>query len=149
MLSLKNLRFSRPAPGAWALRLLLALGVGCAGAGAGAAATSAPVKIEYNRDIRPVLSEHCYACHGPDERKRKAGLREGFGCAFIAVHHGEHQHDLAAGLAQGGRADLDDPEGLMNARKLLHCYILIDSFSSNYVAPSEQSRVTNCEKSKC
>ena len=32
-------------------------------------------KIDFNRDIRPILSEHCYACHGPDENKRKAGLR--------------------------------------------------------------------------
>ena len=32
-------------------------------------------KISFNRDIRPILSEHCYACHGPDEGQRKAGLR--------------------------------------------------------------------------
>ena len=31
--------------------------------------------IDYNRDIRPILSENCYACHGPDSNKRKAGLR--------------------------------------------------------------------------
>ena len=31
--------------------------------------------LSYNRDIRPILSEHCYACHGPDEGQRKAGLR--------------------------------------------------------------------------
>ena len=38
-------------------------------------AQAAVVKIEYERDIRPILSENCYACHGPDEGKRKAGLR--------------------------------------------------------------------------
>src|SRR6185503_17477266 len=32
-------------------------------------------KVDFNRDIRPIFSEHCYACHGPDEKKRKAGLR--------------------------------------------------------------------------
>src|SRR5688500_16888383 len=32
-------------------------------------------KIDFNRDVRPILSDHCYACHGPDENKRKAGLR--------------------------------------------------------------------------
>src|SRR4051812_48186913 len=31
--------------------------------------------ISFNHDIRPIFSEHCYACHGPDEGKRKAGLR--------------------------------------------------------------------------
>ncbi len=32
-------------------------------------------KVDFNRDIRPVFSENCYACHGPDSNKRKAGLR--------------------------------------------------------------------------
>ena len=31
--------------------------------------------IDFNRDIRPIFSENCYACHGPDKNKRKAGLR--------------------------------------------------------------------------
>lgn len=31
--------------------------------------------ISYNRDIRPVLSDKCFACHGPDVSKVKAGLR--------------------------------------------------------------------------
>jgi hypothetical protein len=32
-------------------------------------------KLEYNRDVRPILSENCFACHGPDSAARKAGLR--------------------------------------------------------------------------
>jgi hypothetical protein len=32
-------------------------------------------KVDFNRDIRPIFSNHCYACHGPDGNKRKAGLR--------------------------------------------------------------------------
>ncbi|MEE2614362.1 MAG: DUF1553 domain-containing protein [Verrucomicrobiota bacterium] len=31
--------------------------------------------IDYNRDIRPVLSRNCFSCHGPDDGTRKAGLR--------------------------------------------------------------------------
>jgi hypothetical protein len=32
-------------------------------------------EVRFNRDVRPILSENCLACHGPDARKRKAGLR--------------------------------------------------------------------------
>ena len=32
-------------------------------------------KIEFNRDVRPILSENCFACHGPDKNARQAGLR--------------------------------------------------------------------------
>jgi hypothetical protein len=32
-------------------------------------------KIEFNRDIRPLLSDNCFACHGPDRNKREADLR--------------------------------------------------------------------------
>src|SRR6185312_115625 len=32
-------------------------------------------KIEYNRDVRPILAENCFACHGPDSAARKADLR--------------------------------------------------------------------------
>ncbi|WP_437221822.1 PSD1 and planctomycete cytochrome C domain-containing protein [Planctomicrobium sp. SH661] len=34
-----------------------------------------PVPIQYNRDIRPILAENCFACHGPDAGHREAGLR--------------------------------------------------------------------------
>jgi mono/diheme cytochrome c family protein len=32
-------------------------------------------KVQYARDILPILSTHCFTCHGPDEKMRKAGLR--------------------------------------------------------------------------
>ena len=31
--------------------------------------------VEYNDDVRPILSDRCYSCHGPDAGQRQAGLR--------------------------------------------------------------------------
>ena len=31
--------------------------------------------VNYAREVRPILSDNCFACHGPDDQKRKAGLR--------------------------------------------------------------------------
>ena len=35
----------------------------------------APEQIDYNWDVRPILSENCFRCHGPDAASREAGLR--------------------------------------------------------------------------
>jgi mono/diheme cytochrome c family protein len=48
---------------------LLVVGLGVA-TPAGAAE-----KLRYNRDVRPILAENCFACHGPDSASRKADLR--------------------------------------------------------------------------
>ncbi len=32
-------------------------------------------QIEFNRDVRPILSDHCFMCHGPDAAHREAGIR--------------------------------------------------------------------------
>ncbi|UWX54259.1 hypothetical protein NYZ99_15055 [Maribacter litopenaei] len=34
-----------------------------------------PENIDFNYHVKPILSDRCYACHGPDENTRKAGLR--------------------------------------------------------------------------
>jgi len=52
-------------------------------------AASLPEKVDFNYHIKPLLSDRCYACHGPDEKARKAKLRldikEG---AFKALEEG-------------------------------------------------------------
>ena len=46
--------------------------------------------IDFNREIRPLLVEHCLACHGPDEKARKADLRlDGLNLAAIETDGGK------------------------------------------------------------
>ncbi len=42
---------------------------------ASALAETGPRPIHFSKEIRPILSENCFFCHGPDEKKREAGLR--------------------------------------------------------------------------
>jgi len=57
------------------LRHGLSLGLAAACLAFRPLAGAADAKVEFNRDVRPILSEHCYACHGPDKNQRKAKLR--------------------------------------------------------------------------
>jgi len=54
--------------------------LGCAVAlllGVGSTVVAAPPGrvIDFNRDVRPILADNCFKCHGPDEQQRKAKLR--------------------------------------------------------------------------
>ena len=46
------------------------------------AARAADDRVIFNRDVRPIMGEYCFACHGPDPAARKEGIRfdreEGF-----------------------------------------------------------------------
>src|SRR5260370_21538853 len=59
-------------------------------AGEQSSSSALPDKIEFNRDIRPILAENCYSCHGPDASQRKADLRldtrDGLFAAIEDVH---------------------------------------------------------------
>ena len=58
-----------------AVFVALALWLLISEAPARAAEHAAAAPIEFNRDVRPLLSDTCYQCHGPDQAKRKADLR--------------------------------------------------------------------------
>ena len=45
-------------------------------------------EIDFDRDIQPILSDKCYACHGPDEKQRKANLRLDLKASALAKRDG-------------------------------------------------------------
>ena len=47
----------------------------CVGAAAIKGNVSPPEKLDYAKDVRPILAGHCFKCHGQDEGARKAKLR--------------------------------------------------------------------------
>jgi hypothetical protein len=49
--------------------------IGLLSAGSRVCAAEDGKAIDFDREIRPIFSESCYPCHGPDENKRKANLR--------------------------------------------------------------------------
>jgi hypothetical protein len=75
-------------------------------------------KLDYNFHIRPILSDKCFACHGPDANKREAGLRldteEG---AFKALKDSPGIYTIVAGDKQNSaiwhRINSLDPQEIM------------------------------------
>jgi hypothetical protein len=57
------------------LQNILAIVLITAFAAIGFSADQSTAKLKFNRDIRPLLSDRCFTCHGPDKNARKADLR--------------------------------------------------------------------------
>jgi hypothetical protein len=51
------------------------VGGACRSAPAGPPPPGVPDRVDFNFHVKPILSDRCFACHGPDDRARKAGLR--------------------------------------------------------------------------
>src|SRR6516225_7036682 len=56
-------------------RLLLATQAACVGLSLSWCPAAETNHVQFNRDVRLILSENCYACHGPDKNQRKGKLR--------------------------------------------------------------------------
>jgi hypothetical protein len=67
-------------------------------------------KVSYSRDVKPILAARCYACHGPDDKKRKAKLR--LDVREEAVRKAIKPGD-AAGSRLLGRVASHDPDEVM------------------------------------
>ncbi|QRR04111.1 PSD1 and planctomycete cytochrome C domain-containing protein [Dyadobacter sandarakinus] len=79
----------------------------CDKAPAGRSADKLPKEVSYNFDIRPILSDKCLACHGPDANKREAGLRlDDPKSAFSALKDSPGAHALVAGKPELSQAYL-------------------------------------------
>jgi len=53
-------------------------------------AEAMPEKVDFNHHIKPILSDKCYACHGPDKNAVKANLR-------LDIHEGALKKVLESG----------------------------------------------------
>ena len=99
--------------------IALVLVVGCAFWSVSAAeAPPAAGKVDYNFHIRPILSDRCYACHGPDEKKRKAELRldtaDGARQAGVIVPGKPEQSELIQRITASDSRRMPPPKSKLN-----------------------------------
>ncbi|MEM6689958.1 MAG: PSD1 and planctomycete cytochrome C domain-containing protein [Planctomycetota bacterium] len=66
-------------------------------------------EVDFSRDVRPILSDHCYACHGPDSENRAADLRldNAEGLSYVVDLDSPRDSDLI------WRVENDDAEFVM------------------------------------
>ena len=95
------------------------------GSGVGVHADAEDAGIQFNRDVRPILSENCFACHGPDAATREADLR-------LDTEAGA----MAAGIVEPGDAAASD----------LIKRILTDDEDDLMPPPDSHKKLTAAEK---
>src|ERR1051325_4252438 len=98
------------------VRFLILLGALCLGCAF--AAHAAAAAIDYNRDIRPIISANCVSCHGPAKAQRKADLRlDEEGSSLSELKDGKHaivpghpeQSELVARITTADEDDIMPP----------------------------------------
>ena len=82
----------------------------------GQAHSAGEIKIDFAKHIQPLFAEHCFACHGPDSKTRKAGLR--YDQREIAIGELESgKHAIVPGNSAASemvrRLFSDDPDVMM------------------------------------
>jgi len=85
---------------------------------------SLPEVVDYNFHIKPILSDRCYTCHGPDDNTRKAGLRL------------DIEEEAFKKLESGNRAFV---KGSLNKSEIIHRMISDDP---NVMMPPPDSELT-------
>jgi hypothetical protein len=92
-------------------------------AGHGKEAPAPPKGPDFNREVRPILSDHCFRCHGPDAGARKRGLRLDLADGATAVLKSGKRAivpgDLDASEA-ARRIASDDPDEMMPPPEMKH-----------------------------
>ena len=68
-------------------------------------------QLQFNRDIRPILSDNCFACHGPDSNKRAADLR--LDDRTVAIESGAIEPGQVESSELIARILSDDPDLVM------------------------------------
>ena len=92
--------------------------VACSGRPASIDDLSPSEQISYNFHVRPILSDNCFACHGPDANKREAGLRlDEAEAAYAALKDYPNLHAIVPGQPDQSeslrRIRSDNPDEMM------------------------------------